>query len=161
MKNLWTPCGMSYTLGHEKKAARYNTWEELLLYRDEYTLVFLNRFPFANTLLLVVPSRHPAELTELNENDTNHLIGMIRKSTAALKKYHIPDDFNIELNLGETAYAGLADHLHFHIISRRHSDPNFMTTVAAIRTIQEHSDQTYARLLGDFQTLPATETGDS
>jgi ATP adenylyltransferase len=170
MKNLWTPWRMSYILGQEERAAgcifdiprdRLHDRENLVLYRDGYIVVLLNRFPYANGHLLVAPARHLAELAELDDNEANHLMDMIRKSTAILKQHLTPDGFNIGLNLGETAGAGLADHLHFHIIPRWHGDHNFMSTVAEIRTIPEQLDQTFARLLDDFQALAQTEPASS
>ena len=162
MKNLWTPWRMSYILGNEKKydgcifeAAPDQTYDRdmLVLLRDNATVVLLNRFPYANGHLLVAPSRHVAGLEDLDDDETALLIGQVRNSTAILKKHLRPNGFNIGLNLGEVAGAGIADHLHFHIIPRWHGDHNFMTTVADIRTIPEHIDQTFSRLLDDFQNL--------
>ncbi|MFO7605334.1 MAG: HIT domain-containing protein [Desulfurivibrionaceae bacterium] len=166
MKNLWTPWRMSYILGNEARdsACIFDITgnclfdrEKLILYRDEHSLVLLNRFPYANGHLLVAPARHLAELTELDDTEAHRLMDMLRKSTAILKKHLKPDGFNIGLNLGETAGAGLADHLHFHIVPRWDGDHNFMATVAGIRLIPEELDQTFCRLLEDFQALTETE----
>ena len=80
-------------------------------------------------------------------------MAMVRKSTTILRNKLQPDGFNIGLNLGATAGAGLADHLHFHIVPRWDGDHNFMTVVADIRTIPEHISLTFDRLLDDFQTI--------
>ena len=162
MNNLWTPWRMSYILGNEKKyegcifeAAPDQSYDrdKLVLFRDNATVILLNRFPYANGHLLVAPSRHVADLQELDDDETTILISKVRSSTAILKKHLRPNGFNIGLNLGEVAGAGIADHLHFHIIPRWHGDHNFMTTIADIRTIPEHIDQTFSRLLDDFQNL--------
>ena len=162
MNNLWTPWRMSYILGNEKKyqgcifeATPDQTYDrdKLVLFRDNTTVVLLNRFPYANGHLLVAPARHVSGLEDLTDEEAAHLIGLVRSSTAILKNHLRPNGFNVGLNLGEVAGAGIADHLHFHIIPRWHGDHNFMTTVSEIRTIPEHIDQTFNRLLDDFQSL--------
>jgi len=158
---------MSYILGNEKKfegcifdASQDQLFdrEKLILFRDQFTVVLLNRFPYSNGHLLVAPSRHLADLAELNDTEANHLMSMVRKSTAIINNKLQPDGFNIGLNIGSTAGAGLADHLHFHIVPRWDGDHNFMATVADIRTIPEHIDQTFKRLLDDFQALKEPPT---
>jgi len=165
MNNLWAPWRMSYILGNEKmdegcifEAAPGQTCDrdKLILFRDSATVVLLNRFPYANGHLLVAPTRHVAGLEGLTDDEAARLIVQVRNSTAILKKHLQPNGFNIGLNLGEVAGAGIADHLHFHIIPRWDGDHNFMTTVAEIRTIPEHIEQTFNRLLDDFQSLGET-----
>jgi ATP adenylyltransferase len=102
---------------------------------------------------LVAPTRHVDELTDLTDDEAARLIGQVRSSSDILKKQLRPNGFNIGLNLGEVAGAGIADHLHFHIIPRWHGDHNFMATIAETRTIPEHIEQTFNRLLDDFQSL--------
>ena len=162
MNTLWAPWRMSYILGNEKKykscifeAAAEQTCDrdKLVLFRDDATVVLLNRFPYANGHLLVAPTRHVADLVDLSDDEAARLIGQVRSSTGILKKHLRPNGFNIGLNLGEVAGAGIADHLHFHIIPRWHGDHNFMATIAETRTIPEHIDQTFNRLIDDFQSL--------
>lgn len=159
-KNLWTPWRMEYVLGNEEKyegcifeaAAKKNCDRDMLvLYRDTVTVVMLNRFPYANGHLLLAPARHVADLEDLDSYETTGLMEMLKTCTAILKKHLQPDGFNIGLNLGKTAGAGLAEHLHFHIVPRWDGDHNFMATVAGIRTIPEHITLTFDRLLDDFQ----------
>ena len=160
MKNLWTPWRMEYILGNEKKydgcifeAAPEKTCDRelLVLFRDQVAVVLLNRFPYANGHLLLAPVRHVAGLDGLDSNEAGGLMEMLKTCTAILGKHLQPDGFNIGLNLGKTAGAGLAEHLHFHIVPRWDGDHNFMATTAGIRTIPEHIAQTYDRLLDDFQ----------
>ena len=164
MKNLWTPWRMTYILGNEEKydgcifeAARGKAYdrEQLVLFRDPETVVLLNRYPYANGHLLVAPARHVADLEDLNSQEAAGLMGMIRTCTMILKKHLRADGFNIGLNLGQIAGAGLAEHLHFHIVPRWEGDHNFMTTIGEIRTIPEHIAQTFDRLLNDFQNTSA------
>jgi ATP adenylyltransferase len=164
MKSLWTTWRMEYILDKtetpgclfEAAADRPYDREQLILHRDRRTLILLNRFPYANGHLLVALARHVANLVDLGKNEAWALMEMIRTATAILRHHLRPDGFNIGLNLGAAAGAGLAEHLHFHLIPRWHGDHNFMPPLAEVRTIPEHLDQTYDRLLTDFQALPGT-----
>lgn len=162
MKNLWTPWRMEHVTGMAKSPdhclfeppgqARADR-NELLLFRDHATVVLLNRFPYANGHLLAAPLRHVACLTELNSAESDALMDIIRKSCTILKSCMSCEGINIGCNIGEVAGAGIADHLHFHLVPRWNGDHNFMTTVAEIRTIPEHIDRTFALLLKEFNKL--------
>ncbi len=154
---------MDYILGSEERKPgcifdrsqdRSCDKKELMLYRDMDAVILLNRFPYANGHLLVAPARHAADLTDLTSAESAALMEHIRRSEAILKKHLRPDGFNIGLNIGATAGAGLADHLHFHVVPRWEGDHNFMTVISEIRTIPQHIDQTYDMLLSDFQVFP-------
>ncbi len=125
--------------------------EDLILYRDQLLVVLMNRFPYANGHLLVAPARHVADIGELTAEESNALAAMLTRCTGILRRHLQPDGFNIGLNLGEVAGAGVASHLHWHIVPRWHGDHNYMTVLAEVRTIPEHINNTFARLLPDFQ----------
>lgn len=129
----------------------------LILYRDAHVVTLLNRFPYANGHLLVAPAKHVGELSELSFHESSALMYHLRLSVDILKKHLKPDGFNVGLNLGSVAGAGLADHLHFHIVPRWQDDHNFMTVISEIRTIPQHIEQTFDLLLPDFQALIAQE----
>jgi len=160
VKNLWTPWRMAYIEGKEGKkggcifcAAQDKPFskDDLILYRDPILTVLMNRFPYSNGHLLVAPSRHLAEITELNHEENSRLAAMLQQCTVILKKHLRPDGFNIGLNLGKVAGAGIADHLHYHIVPRWEGDHNFMTVLDEVRTIPEHIDNTFARLQPEFK----------
>jgi ATP adenylyltransferase len=130
----------------------------LLLYRDELTVVLLNRFPYANGHLLLAPRRHVADLTELQPQENSRLMAMLASCCTILRQHLHPDGINVGLNLGTVAGAGIADHLHFHLVPRWEGDHNFMTVCAEIRTIPQHIDRTFDQLLPDFQRLAASTT---
>ncbi len=166
MKNLWSPWRTEYVQGRagrgpgcifEAGAGQRYDPEGLLLFRDSLVVVLLNRFPYANGHLLVAPARHLAELTALEPAEDRALMGMLKKAVTILGKHLNPDGFNIGLNLGGVAGAGLADHLHFHLVPRWDGDHNFMTVLAEVRTIPEHIRRTYERLLPDFQAIAVSE----
>lgn len=164
MKNLWTPWRMSYILGEkddeggcifEADPQSTHSKKRHILYRDELVVVLMNRFPYANGHLLVAPARHISEITALELKENHSIMEMIQKSVTILKSHLKPDGFNIGLNLGEVAGAGLANHLHFHIVPRWEGDHNFMTVLSEVRTIPEHIANTFDQLLPDFEALQA------
>lgn len=125
----------------------------LVLYRDSGRLCLLNRFPYANGHLLVAPVRHAACVTDLEPQELHEVNDLVQQATQILREELAPDGFNIGLNLGRVAGAGIDDHLHYHIVPRWQDDHNFMTVLAEIRTIPEHLEITYDRLLPHFQRL--------
>lgn len=124
---------------------------DLILSRDRLLVVLLNRFPYANGHLLVAPARHVADISELTAEEGNSLAAMLQRCTEILRRHLQPDGFNLGLNLGEVAGAGVASHLHWHIVPRWAGDHNFITVLSEIRTIPEHINNTFTRLLPDFQ----------
>ncbi len=161
--NLWTPWRMEHVLGRAEKVTgclfepagdSSSDQDALLLCRDSKTVVLLNRFPYANGHLLIAPRRHLADITELSAAENQAIMTMIQQSCTILRRHLQPDGFNIGLNLGSIAGAGIADHLHFHIVPRWQGDHNFMTITADIRTIPQHISHTFKLLLPDFQQLP-------
>lgn len=125
--------------------------EDLLLYRTGDCVCLLNRFPYSNGHLLVAPARHVSCLTELNAMEMNTLMALVSTATTIIRRILQPDGFNIGLNIGSEAGAGIADHLHFHIVPRWRDDVNFMTVLADVRAIPEHIETTYNRFLPEFQ----------
>ena len=116
-------------------------------------MVLLNRYPYCNGHLLVAPIRHIPCITELSQQESAAVMEMIKKATALLNKHLAPDGFNIGCNIGMIAGAGIADHLHFHIVPRWNGDHNFITVLADTRTIPEHIEATFDRLSPDFLSL--------
>lgn len=125
----------------------------LLLLRDEQAVVLLNRFPYANGHLLLAPRRHLAELTELTLEENCRLMALLAACCTVLRRRLQPHGINIGLNLGAAAGAGIADHLHFHLVPRWAGDHNFMTVCAEIRTIPQHIERTFDLLAPDFLDL--------
>lgn len=162
MKSLFAPWRMDYILGNEgrepgcffcnKKETPYDK-AGLILFRDDQSVILLNRFPYANGHLLVAPKRHVADITDLSDNENTALIKKVKVSVAILRHHLQPDGINIGLNLGEVAGAGRADHLHYHIVPRWEGDHNFMTVLADVRSIPDHIDNTFDMLLADFQNI--------
>jgi len=167
MKTLWTPWRMDHVLGKVEKVPHcifeppgedaYSK-KDLLLYRDSLTVVLLNRFPYANGHLLVAPLRHIGCITEMTGEENSRVMELLQASKRILQNHLNPDGFNIGCNLGATAGAGIADHLHFHVVPRWDGDHNFITVVSEVRTIPEHIETTFDTLLKDFITLNPSHT---
>lgn len=159
MKVLWAPWRMGYILAENKAdgcifcpgADRSADQDRLILHVGPRTMVVMNRFPYNNGHLLVAPVRHVSSLERLNQDETLGLLLMVRKSIEILKQVMKPDGFNVGLNLGHVAGAGMENHMHFHIVPRWKGDTNFMTVIEDVRVIPEHIQATYAKLVPLFQ----------
>lgn len=161
MKNLWAPWRMEYILsdqgehscifcpGEDKEASK----ERLVLYVGPLTMVMMNRYPYNNGHLLVAPLKHISELGALSREETLDLINLVNQSISILKEVMEPEGFNVGLNIGKVAGAGIEKHLHYHIVPRWNGDTNFMTLFGEVRVIPEHIQQTYDNLLPGFRKL--------
>lgn len=159
MKVLWAPWRMDYILSDEKGGDcifcigddRSKDQERLILHIGSMTMVMMNRFPYINGHLLVAPIRHVPELGQLSEQESLDLVLMVKRSIDILKKVMKPEGFNVGLNLGRVAGAGVEDHMHFHIVPRWNGDTNYMTVLGEVRVIPEHIDDTYKKLREYFK----------
>ncbi|BCS53024.1 HIT domain-containing protein [Geobacter sp. SVR] len=155
MERIWAPWRMSYVRSEEPKdgcplcRARdtLDDREHLVLARTGHSLLMLNRFPYAPGHLMVAPVRHIDEPDDLNKTEILDLMRSVRRARAALRQTARPDGFNIGMNLGRSAGAGIADHLHIHIVPRWHGDTNYMPIIAGVRVIPEGLLETYDTLL--------------
>jgi ATP adenylyltransferase len=156
MKRLWTPWRMAYLTGtHQPNpqsvcifCAKITAPDESehVLCRGQFAYVTLNRYPYNNGHLMILPYAHVASLEDLDPPTLTELMLLSNRGLAALRKAYRPDGFNIGVNLGQAAGAGIAEHVHIHIVPRWNADTNFMPIVGETRVIPETLDQTYARL---------------
>jgi ATP adenylyltransferase len=133
--------------------------KRLLLYRGSLSMVVMNRFPYNNGHLLVAPWRHTSTLDGLNDEELLDLMRTVWGSVGVLRETMSPDGFNVGLNLGTVAGAGVEAHVHFHIVPRWNGDTNFMTVFAEVRVVPEHLQQLYEKLLPYFTKERLNETG--
>ena len=160
MKQIWAPWRMDYILGDKpnecifchKLSTKHNK-KKLILYQGKYSLVMLNRYPYTNCHLLVAPRKHTDILDNLTKKESLDLFITLRKSISLLKVALKTDGFNIGMNLGMIAGAGVEDHLHFHIVPRWRGDTNFMPILAESMVIPEHLEKAYERLVPFFRKL--------
>ena len=128
--------------------------EKLVLVVQPHALVCLNHYPFAAAHLLVVPRRHVADLEELPAEEYDALMRLLRDATARLRSATRPDGLNVGFNLGKAAGAGIAEHLHAHVVPRWNGDTNFMPVLADVRVMPEYLDDSWRRLAPAFADLP-------
>jgi len=161
MEILWAPWRMEYVgAGHEKGECifcpgndRSRDEERLILYLGDRGVILMNRFPYINGHLLVAPVRHVSALDVLTDEEKLDLITMVEKAVGVLRKAMNPGGFNVGLNLGRIAGAGVEDHIHFHVVPRWSGDTNYMTVVGEVRVIPEHIRATYKKLLPLFHDV--------
>ncbi|MCS7136314.1 MAG: HIT domain-containing protein [Nitrososphaerota archaeon] len=157
MKWLWAPWRMAYiSSGGSKecifcaKGVSSNEREDLVLFKGKRCFVLMNLYPYNTGHLMVAPYRHVGNLTELDDYERNELMELIVKSIAILQKVLNPDGFNVGVNLGRAAGAGIEGHVHFHIVPRWSGDTNFMTVVGDVKVMPELLSDTYEKLVVHF-----------
>ena len=124
--------------------------DNLLVHRGSRAAVFLNRYPYNNGHLLVAPLIHRGNLTDLEGADLAAPLELVRDSIAILSRMMRPDGYNVGLNLGRSAGAGLPGHLHWHIVPRWDGDTNFMPVLGQTKVIVESLGTFYDRLLQEY-----------
>jgi len=160
MDQLWAPWRMEYIaepksgecifcLPPEIKMDR----NRLVLHATDTTLIMLNRFPYTNGHLMVAPRQHTSRLAALPEKSQLELISSLVLCQQVLEKTMKPQGFNVGMNLGKAAGAGVDDHLHIHIVPRWEGDTNFMSVLQDIRVMPEHLLDTFDKLVLHFSCL--------
>jgi ATP adenylyltransferase len=120
--------------------------QRLIVLRGETAYIILNAFPYSNGHLMITPFRHTASLDELTDAELLEMHQLTRRAVNLLKAAFHPDAFNIGMNLGRVAGAGIADHLHMHVVPRWNGDTNFMPVIADTRVIPQSLQAVYQRL---------------
>ena len=163
MDTLWAPWRSSYilapkTVGQKNDCficeglAREDDRGNLILERSERCVVVLNRFPYNNGHLLIAPRAHKGRLDELDADELLETMETVRRMVAQLERRMRPDGFNIGLNLGTAAGAGLPGHLHWHIVPRWNGDTNFMPVLSDTKVIAQSLDSLYDLLKAENET---------
>jgi len=155
MDVLWAPWRMKYILYEsvEKDKECFicrgflsPSEDNLVLYRGADVIVMMNKYPYNTGHLLVAPSRHVPSLEELSREEICSLFETVRNTLTVLRRALNPDGFNIGLNLGRVAGAGLEEHVHVHVVPRWSGDTNFMPVIADTKVIPEALKDTYQRI---------------
>ena len=161
MDHIWTPWRMKYVTGDkEGKGCIFCTAEEgsddrenLVFYRGQHVFMILNRYPYTSGHVMCVPYAHQAQLQDLSEETRIELMACTTKTVTVLQQVYEPEGFNIGLNLGAVAGAGVAEHLHIHIVPRWTGDTSFMTAVGETRVLPESLDETYRRVKDAWEAV--------
>jgi ATP adenylyltransferase len=154
METIFAPWRMAYIGGMKPEpcvfcAPRHP--EDLVVFMGRTAFVMLNRYPYTCGHLLVIPVRHVRNLAELTAAEKMEMFSLVEMSIDVLSVEMKPDGFNVGMNLGRAAGAGIEDHLHMHVVPRWSGDTNFMSVVGDIRVIPEDIIKTGERLEPHFQ----------
>ena len=159
MKYLWAPWRMDYILGEKKgecffckNLKKKKSKKNLILVQGEHVFIVMNKYPYNNGHLMIVPKRHCLDLEQLNDNELKELFDLLKTSLKVLKSSLRPHGFNIGINIGKVGGAG-EDHLHIHIVPRWGGDTNFMPVIGETKTIPEYLEKTYQKLHSAFTDL--------
>ncbi|MFI5386829.1 MAG: HIT family protein [Fimbriimonadales bacterium] len=156
-ERLWAPWRFSYV---EKPStgsttaecifvdlpSQSNDRENLLLYRGKTAFVMLNAFPYTNGHVMVAPYKHIADIGDLDDEELLEINQLVAKAVAWITAAYRPDGFNIGINLGRAAGAGIPTHIHWHIVPRWNGDTNFMTAIGDVRVLPQDLASSYDRL---------------
>ncbi len=160
MKQLWAPWRLEYVRGQKSAgcifcnaAAGADDHRTYVVHRGRLTFVIMNVFPYNPGHVMIVPYRHQGRLGTLADDELLELMRNTDLSVRALEAAFHPEGFNVGMNLGRAAGAGIDDHLHIHVVPRWVGDTNFMPVLADVKVIPEHLEATYRRLVEIFVTL--------
>ncbi len=158
MEHIWTPWRYTYIKNVDSKPgcvfchllSEGDDRTNLILYRGDLNFVVLNLYPYTSGHLMVIPFQHEASLAKLSRETSTELMELSKKAEVALQEEYRPEGFNIGLNIGRAAGAGVREHLHLHIVPRWGGDANFMTSIGETRVVPEDLGTTYEKLVKHF-----------
>jgi len=158
---LWSPWRYQYLTAPKKPdgcvfcriASESDDEENLVVHRAEHNFVVLNRFPYTSGHVMVVPYIHVSDLSGIDDASANEMMALMRLSERHLRAVYRPEGINLGMNVGESAGAGIAAHIHMHVLARWHGDSNFMTTIAETRILPEDLATTWRRLRDAFAAV--------
>ena len=157
-RQVWAPWRLEYVQSADEQpgcvfclARDGDDADRLVVHRGERAFVLLNKYPYASGHLMVAPSRHVGDFTELDDDEALEVHRLAAQAVAALRRTYAPDGFNLGWNLGRVAGAGVVDHVHLHVVPRWSGDTNFMPVLADVKVIPEHLATTRERLAETWQ----------
>lgn len=156
-KYLYSPWRMNYILEKKEEGCIFCIKPESdddakngIVYRSERCFVIQNLYPYNNAHIMVVPYKHVSSLNELDSDDINDIFMTVRKAEQVLKNIYHCEGLNFGINEGKAAGAGIAEHLHVHVVPRWVGDVNFMTVVGGMRVVPESFESVYKKLKAEF-----------
>ena len=160
MKRIWAGWRMKYILGDKPNGCVFcqalqgtNDAANYVLHRGERAAVMLNRYPYINGHMLIVPYAHLGDLADLDDQTLSEMMLLTTKGLRLLRSAMNPHGFNVGLNLGQAAGAGIQDHVHIHVVPRWENDTNFMPVLGDVRVIPEWLEDTYTNLLAALHRM--------
>jgi len=154
METLWSPWRMKYVTdnNHPNECvfcaapSQKDGPENLIVHRGGRAYAILNRYPYTSGHLMIVPFEHHANMEDFDPAVRAELMEMVNEAIKIMRQLYTPEGFNVGINLGAAAGAGIAEHMHVHIVPRWTGDTNFMSTVGEIRVLPEELEATYERI---------------
>ncbi len=155
---MWAPWRMEYIKGHSKAPKSASTCilcglteqadgeENLILTRTKHAYVVMNRYPYTNGHVMVVPLRHTDDFASLSAEEALDLMKLMQRAVSAMQNTIRAQGFNIGMNIGRVAGAGIDEHLHFHVVPRWNGDTNFMPVLADVNLVNDHLIPCYRML---------------
>ena len=166
MDHLWSPWRYRYVSSASpddecflcKKLSETDDRKNYILVRAEYSFALLNLYPYTSGHLMIAPYAHVSTLAEVNLQTLGEMMFLAQRSEAALRAVYRPGGFNVGMNIGHSAGAGVPGHLHMHVLPRWTGDVNFMTTIGETRVLPEDLDTTYTKLSAALKELEVTKS---
>ena len=158
MDYLWTPWRYAYIKSADSapgcifcdKPKANDDDRNLIVHRGKHCFIILNAFPYTNGHLMVVPFAHEDQLQKLDRETATEMMALTQKSESVLRELYRPEGVNLGMNIGRAAGAGVAGHVHMHVLPRWPADANFMSVVGETRVVPEDLAATYKRMKGKF-----------
>ena len=163
MDRLYTPWRWDYMVNPKPKTCPFCTYikqdashdaENFILLRAPHAFIILNRYPYSNGHLMVLPYEHVSSLDVLDDATLFELMKLTSYATQILKEAYHAHGFNVGINIGKAAGAGMEEHLHIHIVPRWQGDTNFMPVIGQTKVMPESLEDTYARLKKTMEKIP-------
>jgi ATP adenylyltransferase len=158
MEHLFTPWRYTYITTADKangcvfctKLAEYDDRRSLIVHRGQYCFIILNAYPYTNGHVMVVPYTHEDELQKLSPDAAQEMMALTRRMEGVLRRLYRPDGINLGMNIGKAAGAGVAGHIHMHVLPRWVADANFMTVIGEVRLLPESLETTWERIKAEL-----------
>jgi len=159
MERIFAPWRIRYVLAPKPKecalcsAVKGDEKEKLVVYKAEKNFVIMNRNPYNPGHVMVCPKRHVPSTEELSDEEMLEMMKLVNLSIKAIRLSMNPDGFNLGVNLGRVAGAGIADHLHFHVVPRWNGDTSFMPVLADVQIVPEALEESYEKIRKAFESI--------
>lgn len=155
MDTLFAPWRMEYLVAEKVKGCIFCKCsvrcDEFVLYEGKNVFVMMNKYPYVNGHLMIIPNRHVGKYEELTQVERREMFNLLETALKALREPLNPSGFNVGMNIGKAAGAGVEEHIHLHVIPRWEGDTNFMSVVGNVRVIPEDVETTAAKLAPLFK----------
>jgi len=169
MDILWSPWRMKYVTDASNSGAcvfctspgQADSVANLIVHRGQKVYAILNRYPYTSGHLMIVPYNHTNQISDLSSETLKEMMLLVQKAVRILEKVYHPQGFNVGMNLGSVAGAGITSHLHMHVVPRWQGDANFMSVIGETRVLPEDLGRTYQRLSEAWQADSLNTGGNS